>query len=282
MSKQNILPTPPSQEKETHPDTEHVATVNPPKPQPLSVKNPPKVVEVVGISLFIVVSTIIAVWLFANVFQRIESYRLKTEVKWENKADYQLDAGPAWFLYRQNEDVLVAIQAVDDAAKETLLKLYDQDSVGYPAYQNAIEELAFETQNAPKPSYLLTLLIGGIAAVIGVQIRTIHRFLLRACYAYDLNIKIWWPWYVMRPVVGFLLGCAVILLAQVNLITIAHEDSSVFFWIGLSILAGFGTPDVVDRLHKVSETLFATSNNNSHSANQGNNVDPNPEHGGGK
>ncbi|MEZ4961981.1 MAG: hypothetical protein R2830_19290 [Saprospiraceae bacterium] len=67
------------------------------------------------------------------------------------------------------------------------------------------------------------------------------------------------PFLYEAPVIGFLLGGAIILLAQVNLFTVANAQSSDLFWIGLSVLVGFGTPDVVDRLHKVSETIFGAN-----------------------
>ncbi len=152
----------------------------------------------------------------------------------------------------------MTLKAIDDSTKVKLLTLYSKDSTGFDAYKNAIEELSFATQEVPKPSYLLTLLIGGLAAVLGVQIRSMHRFVLRACYVQDFDLSVWWPWYVMRPVMGFLLGCAVVLLAEVNLLGIQTDNPSLFFWIGLAIITGFGAPDVVDRLYLLSKTLFGT------------------------
>ncbi|MBK8564539.1 MAG: hypothetical protein IPN76_14700 [Saprospiraceae bacterium] len=178
-------------------------------------------------------------------------------------------------------------QGIDDDGKEKLLGLYNPDSTGFNSYKIAVEELTFHSNTLPKPSYLLTLLIGGLAAVIGVQIRTIHRFVYRACYVQDMNIHVWWPWYVMRPIIGFLLGCTVVLLAQVNLLTVTGDKSSLYFWIGFAVLAGFGTPDVVDKLHQLSITLFGTkssneSGNDAELVSNDTNADPNVDQGGGK
>ena len=177
---------------------------------------------------------------------------------------------------------LVTLKVIDDTTKTNLLSLYNRDSLGFDSYKNAIEELSFATQELPKPSYLFTLLIGGLAAVLGVQIRTMHRFVLRACYVRDLDYSVWWPWYVMRPLMGFLLGCAVVLLAEVNLLNIQTDNPSLFFWIGLAILTGFGAPDVVDRLYLVSKTLFGTGSGNQRAPEEEVPVDSDEEDAGGE
>lgn len=209
-------------------------------------------------SVFLALSTFLVIGLVAWAFNKVNSYEVRKEVKWENNTNYLLEAGPTWFAYKQKEDKLVTLRIIEDSTKAELLSLYPKDRLGFDDYKNAIEELSFATQEAPKPSYLLTLLIGGLAAVLGVQIRSIHRFVLRVCYVKDFDLSIWWPWYVMRPVMGFLLGCAIVLLAEVNLLSIQTDNPSLYFWIGLAILTGFGAPDVVDRLYMLSKTLFGT------------------------
>lgn len=210
-------------------------------------------------SVYLALSTFIVIMITAWAFNKVNSFETKREVYWENKTNYPLEAGPTWFAYKQKEGKLVTLNMIEDSTKAELLSLYARDSSGFEGYKNAIEELSFATQEAPRPSYLLTLLIGGLAAVLGVQIRSIHRFVLRVCYVKDFDLSIWWPWYVMRPVMGFLLGCAIVLLAEVNLLGVQTDNPSLYFWIGLAILTGFGAPDVVDRLYMLSKTLFGTS-----------------------
>lgn len=219
----------------------------------------PDIWEVIGLSAFIIVFTLISAMLFKRAFEKAEKYKVDVQVKWDNKDGYELKSGPVWFIYDKETSMLRTVHPIDDKAKKELIELYAPDSAGFDTYKIAIDHLAFQAQQAVQIPYLLVLIIGGLAAVIGVQIRTIQRFVQHACVEYDLDIKRWWPWYLMRPFAGFLLGCAVILLAQVKLLSFSNEDSTVYFWIGLAILAGFGTPDVLFKLHQLSETLFGNN-----------------------
>ncbi len=235
-----------------------MATSIPTKKDKPPVRLIPK--EVISLSVLIILTTGIIIWCFASVYQKIESFEFQETVNWENRYEYDLETSPTWFWYQEEKQQILAIKQIDDEAKVNLLNLYAADSLGYATYKGAIDELAFKTnQSTSTPSYLWTLLLGSLAAMIGVQLRTIYRFVDRACYEKDLNAIIWWPWYVFRPLEAFILGALVILLAQVNLLNIEVGDASNLFWIGLAALAGFGAPDVIKRLRMVSKTLFGGS-----------------------
>lgn len=238
-------------------------TPQPPKDN--AQENPPTTSNpghVLLMTLYILFFTALTVILFVHFFKQTETKQIVEEVSWSNERNYTLRSGPAWFGYDEQAKRLRIKGVIDDSIKVTLLKLYHPDSIGFAAYQRAIDALAFKTQTSTsKPSYLLILLLGGLAAMIGVQIRTIYHFLDHACYKKDFNAVIWWPWYVVRPWVGFLLGSTLILLAEVNLFNVANAQSSQIFWIGFSILAGFSTPDVIRRLGKASEAIFGIDDN---------------------
>ncbi|MBK8564540.1 MAG: hypothetical protein IPN76_14705 [Saprospiraceae bacterium] len=60
-----------------------------PKPNP-TVKHQPTLSELVGTSAFILLSTLIAILLFANEFEKAEAYKFSAAVKWSNSAKYDL------------------------------------------------------------------------------------------------------------------------------------------------------------------------------------------------
>ncbi len=218
--------------------------------------------HVLYMTWYILLFTVLIVAAFVHFYRLSEAKQVLEVVSWNNEKQQSLRSGPVWFGYDEQARLLKVKGVIDDTVKMQLLKLYPSDSSGYASYQSAIDLLAFKTQtSANKPPYLLVLVLGGLAAMIGVQIRTIYHFLDHACYKRDFDAKIWWPWYVVRPWVGFLLGAALILLAEVNLFSVANAQYSQIFWIGFSILAGFSTPDVIRRLGKASEAIFGIDNN---------------------
>lgn len=221
-------------------------------------------------TIYILIFTALIVISFVSAYRKTEKLQVLETVPWSNETQYTLKSGPVWFGYDEDAKLLKVNGIINDSIKKQLLELYPSDSTGYASYQRAIDWLAFKTQTSQsKPSYLYILLLGGLAAMIGVQIRTIYHFLDHTCYKRDFDAKIWWPWYVVRPWVGFLLGAALILLAEVNLFTVANSQSSQIFWIGFSILAGFSTPDVIRRLGKASEAIFGIDDNPRPPANSG-------------
>ncbi len=218
--------------------------------------------HVLYMTLYILIFTGLIVAAFVHFYKLSEARQVMESVSWNNEKQQALRSGPVWFGYDEQARLLKVKGVIDDTVKMQLLKLYPSDSSGYASYQGAIDLLAFKTQtSANKPPYLLVLVLGGLAAMIGVQIRTIYFFIDHACYKKDFDAKTWWPWYVVRPWVGFLLGGALILLAEVNLFSVANAQSSQIFWIGFSILAGFSTPDVIRRLGKASEAIFGIDDN---------------------
>ncbi|MFT5384532.1 MAG: hypothetical protein ACI81W_001933 [Saprospiraceae bacterium] len=236
--------------------------------KPTSTKNDGPVIhliprEVISISIFILLSTALIIWCFTIVYQKIEAFQFQESVNWENQYKYDLDAVPSWFWYKSDSKQLLTIKEIDDKAKTNLLNLYPADILGYAAYKSAIDELAFKTnQNTSSLSYLWTLLLGSLAAMIGAQLRTIYRFIQRACYFKNLDAKIWWPWYVFRPLEALILGAMVVLLSEVNLLNFKVDETSNLFWIGLAALAGFGAPDVIRRLKMLSKTIFGFEEEN--------------------
>jgi hypothetical protein len=205
-----------------------------------------------GLSLF---TLLIVVAVFC-VFDRLESGQSKmAEVSWPNGKKLNLKPGPAAFSFDPKLSKLQYRGVVNDETKNSLLALIDGDD---PSYTEAINSLAFQSINVEMPGRTLWLLgLSGLAGVVGVQLRSLHDFVGNCCYKRQLDTATWWPWYFLRPPVGFLLGMLVIALFKSDLLTVNRtaEDSSMW-WFGLATIAGFGEIDVFKRLRLVSATIF--------------------------
>jgi hypothetical protein len=86
------------------------------------------------------------------------------------------------------------------------------------------------------------------------------NFLGVACFQNNLDIKRWWPWYVIRPPAGFIFGLSAMLLLQVGFFQPETNVPDTVTWgIVIALLAGFGASEFADRLRLLAKTLFGES-----------------------
>ena len=128
------------------------------------------------------------------------------------------------------------------------------------SYYDAINELAYISNAMLETSLMYLLLLAGLGGSLGVQIRSISNFIGVACIKNQLDIKRWWPWYALRPLLGFLLGVLIVILVKARLFLMNESaPESNLWWLGLSVLVGFGASDFTERLRLLSHTLFGKS-----------------------
>ena len=215
--------------------------------------------ELIGLAIGIIALTFLIVWAFYYAYNKLEGYNVDIEVEWPNSNDILLENSPHWFLH--DSATIKTLKQIDAQDKLLLLSLLEKDSLIYPAYSKAIDKLTFISNKASRIPFSLILIIGGISAVIGVQIRTMFDFVGRACYKKNIELKVWWPWYVVRPFLGFLVGGVVIVFIEASILKSAiNYNVSNLFLVGVTVLAGFGVTDVVDLLRKLSKKIFGTEN----------------------
>ena len=142
-----------------------------------------------------------------------------------------------------------ATAAEDDVELERRAKL---------SYYDAIDALAYRSNVPPKIDTKLFLYLGGLCGVVGVLIRSLTTFIWNTVYENDIDAIKGWPWWVMRPLLGFLLGVVVIMLVKAELFRPegAHEKQSLWWWMGLASLVGFGAIDFTERLRNATKALF--------------------------
>jgi hypothetical protein len=209
---------------------------------------------------------ILAVWLL--LFNRVQS-ELDTEyrVSWRPEASLFLAPGPSSFYFDSKENQLVARGAIDDAEKRELARLLSKEAASvFPpdpagkSYWQALDQLAYRSNESGGQLGLLLLVLGGLSGLLGVQLRSVINFIGVTCYQNKLDVVRWWPYYVLRPAIGFVFGLIAILLVRVGLFEPGTPTTDSINWgFVVGILAGFGASEFADRLRLLTKTLFGES-----------------------
>jgi hypothetical protein len=204
----------------------------------------------------VMASVIVALWFFVPVLE--SALRIDVRAPWENPDGVTLLSGPSWFLYDQTQKILKTARPINDNGKRALQALLPQD-VKDRSYLRAVDELAYSSNQAFASRGVTSLIIalGALCGILGVLSRSISSFVFHACVLEDLDLVVWWPWYLLRPFLGASVGVTLIVLLKSKLIPLDEPDQDVGFWLlGLCILAGFGIDEFTNRLFYMSRTLF--------------------------
>jgi hypothetical protein len=182
-------------------------------------------------------------------------------VKWLNQGNVELTSYPSWFLYDMNAQQIRTRAVIDEKMKMELVKSFPMrsDSANFVEFRQAVEKLAFQSVDLKDRNFWLLLMVSGLAAVVGVFIREILDLIRHHCYEKDLDFKTWWPWYFLRPIVGFMFGIVVVLFSGTELLFASGNDSSETYLIAIAIIAGISVEDVMLKIRKVSMVLFANN-----------------------
>jgi hypothetical protein len=205
-------------------------------------------------------------------------------VSWDQPPDVRVSPGPITFWYDGAKKKLHHRGPIDSALKLQLLSLArvthieqkstNGDSAGHilgmdadkaPAddprvasYTAAIDEIAFESNSQIARYFVYLLSIAGLSGALGTQIRAFANFIYVSTRRNDLDIETWWPWYALRPVLGFLLGLIVVLLVEGKFFVPGSDSqpSGTSWWMGLAMMVGFAADDFAQRLRLVGQALF--------------------------
>jgi hypothetical protein len=169
------------------------------------------------------------------------------------------------FHYDPEKKALVSVGPIDGARKKDLAALL---SVADPAHEDAIrmsylaalDKLVVASRSDSRGSVLMLLIVGGLSGLLGVQLRSLTNFIGNACFKNDLDMPRWWPYYFVRPFIGFLLGMVIVIVVQAGLYqTNVGFTTETIWWVAISLLAGFGADEFTQRLRLISQTLFGES-----------------------
>ncbi|EOI5729595.1 hypothetical protein ACMS09_003069 [Cronobacter malonaticus] len=107
----------------------------------------------------------------------------------------------------------------------------------------------------------IILYISLLGGALGSILRLFIDFVGNASYKDELDFQRWWPLYFTRPITGAILGLVVIILLKSNIIslTLNSNNAESLWWLGLSVISGFGTIDATERLRLTSKAIFGES-----------------------
>jgi len=79
----------------------------------------------------------------------------------------------------------------------------------------------------------------------------------------EFNIKLWFFWYIFRPIQGSALAVIILALLNAGFVGLADLKSvnlqNLYFQVSLGFLVGYGTHEVLHKIDEIIKVTFATS-----------------------
>lgn len=224
------------------------------------------------LSIFLFIGTIILIICWYVTLKRVESkFNPEITVSWKASQGIMLKSGPPSFWHNRKEGKLYYRGVIDAERKKELIGLFPENEKNdgnlqnaYKDYVDAINKLAYESNNITAGGIGYLLLLAGISGTLGVMLRSSLNFIGLACWTNRLDLTRWWPWYVIRPLIGFLLGMLTVIVLESGLFQLeSTTPSGTIWWVAVAVLAGFSTNEFSDRLRNLTKTLFGSSSKDS-------------------
>lgn len=87
-----------------------------------------------------------------------------------------------------------------------------------------------------------------------------------------LNIKVWFFWYLYRPIQGGVIALIMLTLINCNLFSIPNMDAnsmkSYYTLVAIGFLCGFGSHEVMHKIQEIIKVVFAKATNTGSSSEQ--------------
>jgi hypothetical protein len=130
------------------------------------------------------------------------------------------------------------------------------------SYRESINRLAFKSTEIDVHFAVSLILLAGLSGLIGSMLRIIGDFVGWACYLYKLDLARWWPFYLLRPVMGFIIGAVTVIILKGSMAAVFDTSGlmtstvGIYSWIIFAFLAGFGVSDFTRMLKNLSKRIF--------------------------
>jgi hypothetical protein len=157
---------------------------------------------------------------------------------------------------KEDQSPATAIATSETPAAPPAADTVDEERI--LGYRAAIDAPTYQSLSDAGRYFMLLLIVAGLSGAVGVQVRGTINFVRIACFHNLLDVRRWWPWYVLRPPLGFILGVLIVLLVESEIFTPegASTPAGTAWWIAIAFLVGFGAEDFSARLRLLSQTLF--------------------------
>ncbi len=238
----------------------------PPNPNPTVPFTPASFWQkvILAIILFVFAGVVVAVW-FSTLNHVEDQLQKEHKIPWIAPSKLVLRPGPATFYYDRETNALFHRGAIDTKLKAELSALPLSKEVGnteaaIQSYSEAISSLAYKSNESLRGILIYVLLLGGLSGLLGAHLRSVVNFVNVTCYKNELDVNHWWPWYGLRPIIGFVLGVMVVLMIKSELLQLEDKvPSGSMWWAAIAFLSGFGASEFTDRLRLLTQTLFGKS-----------------------
>nr|DAX69409.1 MAG TPA: hypothetical protein [Caudoviricetes sp.] len=177
-----------------------------------------------------------------------------TTVPWNNKKINITQEYPSWFYIYQ--DSISTLKRISDKEKNILYNIISKEDSCYHEYKLQIDKLAFNSNaNTNNTSHFFILIT--LVSVIGCLVRSNYDFIGHICYKKDLDMKIWWAWYVMRPFIAICLSAFIFIACDSQIFSLdLIRDNKFNTTLILSFITGFSLQDMITLLRKASKHIF--------------------------
>jgi hypothetical protein len=225
----------------------------------------------VGVLVFLLVAATLVLWLWFGGVSRVQAVaNAEVGVPWLKPEGVVLKSGPPSFRYDPNSKQLLYRGLMDATQKEELVKLVasggtePQATAGSISFQGAIDQLAYRSNDQRNAFMLSIFLLGGISGIVGVLMRSLFNFVRVTCFENKFDWHRWWPWYLMRPALGFFLGLVCVLFVEADLFQPSGKSTAgLSWWIGIALLAGFASDDFIEKVRLIGQTIFGDASGKS-------------------
>lgn len=187
------------------------------------------------------------------------------KLSWEAPPNLVLRSGPPSFYYDRQKKEIFHRGPIDTKIKLELVALptapeNENTKEAIQSYNDVIDSLAYKSNESLRGVLVLLLLFGGLSGLLGNQLRTNGNFVNIIVYKDALDVRRWWPWYAIHPLISFVLGVIVVLMVKAELIQLGDKiPSGSMWWAAVAFLAGFGASEFTERLRLLTQTLFGKS-----------------------
>ena len=181
-----------------------------------------------------------------------------TTVSWNNDEKINITQEyPSWFYI--NQDSISTLKKISDKEKTILYNIISKEDSCYHKYKIQIDKLAFNSNVNTNYTYYFFILIA-LVSVIGCLVRSNYDFLGHMCYKKDLDMKVWWAWYVMRPFIAICLSVFIFIACDSQIFSLDLIRENKFnTTLTLSFITGFSLQDMITLLRKISKHIFKAS-----------------------
>ncbi|HYK01023.1 MAG TPA: hypothetical protein VE974_04655 [Thermoanaerobaculia bacterium] len=216
-----------------------------------------------GMTIWLVVVLIVLLCFGATIVNDVEDLLTReNRVGWSKPAGVALRPGPPVFRYDAERRQLAHIGAIDARRKAELVALLAVDAAGArpeatAGYWEAIDELTYQSNRGLTGLLVRLLLLGGLSGALGTHLRSLTAFIGNACFKNKLDLVVWWPYYVVRPFIGFIIGLVLVAIVQGGFFVVGRDSpAGTFTWIAVALLAGFGDDEFTQKLRQLTKALF--------------------------